>query len=52
VWSRALEGFAPRGSRRGVACESESVLFGLWLEKNNEGWGSITILRGKFQKCL
>jgi len=22
-----------------------------WLEKNNEGWGSITILRGKFEKC-
>jgi len=25
--------------------------FGFWLEKNNEGWGSITILRGKFEKC-
>ena len=23
-----------------------------WLEKNNEGWGSITILRGNSRKCL
>jgi len=26
-------------------------VFCLCLQKNNEGWGSITILRGKFQKC-
>ena len=26
-------------------------VFCLWLQKNNGGWGSITILRGKFQKC-
>jgi len=25
-------------------------VFCLWLQKNNEGGGSITILRGKFQK--
>jgi len=23
----------------------------VWLEKNNGGWGSITILRGNFEKC-
>jgi len=24
----------------------------VWLEKNNGGWGSITILRGNSRKCL
>jgi len=25
-------------------------MFGFWLEKNNEGWGSITILRVIFKR--
>jgi len=27
-----------------------ALRFGFWLEKNNEGWGSITILRVIFKR--
>jgi len=32
-----------------VELEVKMKVFCLWLEKNNGGWGPITILRGVFQ---
>ena len=43
TWTRAFDG---------VCSMRNAVAGSVWLEKNNEGWGSITILRCNSRKCL